>query len=271
MTEDLSAQPRRRFVAGFVNTVQFQGRLTFSRRDIAAAHGPTGEALEKALHRMRTAGRIQRVSRKSDFFVIVPPEFQALGAPPVEWWLDDAMKHLSLPYYVGLLTAAQWHGSSHFAVMETQVVVPANRRPLAVGRILIRFFAAAHVAAAPVETRTNTWSSVRVSTPATTLLDLIGHQTVGMDRLAMIAADLAPRISAEGLSAALGVLRSVPCAQRLGFVLEHVGAEALADIVAAWIDDKPRRAVDLEPGAGSPWHIARRWQVRVNARLEAAA
>lgn len=260
---------QRGFVASFVDDVQAQGRLTFGTQEITTAGGPSGEALRKALNRLQALGSIQRVSRKSDFFVIVPPEFRTLGAPPPEWWLDDVMGHLGLPYYVGLLTAAQWHGSSHFAVMETQVVVPMNRRPVTVGRTRIRFFASAKVHETPVEIRTNLWARVRVSTPAATLLNLIQHQQGGMDRLALIAADLVPRITAEDLFAGLDVAGSVPSAQRLGFVFEHVGAGHLADVVAGWIDDKPMRAIDLEPGAGISRKQSRRWRVRINSRLEA--
>jgi hypothetical protein len=262
---------QRGFVASFVDDVQAQGRLTFGTQEITSAGGPSGEALQKALHRLRVLGRIQRVSRKSDFFVIVPPEFQALGAPPSEWWLNDVMEHLGLPYYVGLLTAAQWYGSSHFAVMETQVVVPMNRRPIMVGRTRVRFFASANVHITPVEVRTNQWASVRVSTPTATLLDLIQHHQVGMDRLALVAADLAPRITPENLIAGLNAAGSVPTAQRLGFVFEHMGERDLADVVADWIDDKPIRAIDLEPGAGTSRKQSRRWRIRINAQMEAGS
>jgi hypothetical protein len=262
---------QRGFTAAFVDDVQSQGRLTFGLKEIASAGGPSGEALEKALQRQRALGRIQRISRKSDVFVIVPPEFRTLGVPPVEWWIDDVMGHLRLPYYGGLLTAARWHGSSHFAVMETQIVVPVNRRPITVGRTRVRFFASAKIAATPVEKRTNVWGGVRVSTPAATLLDLIQYRQGGMDRVALIAADLIPRIAADALLAALDAAGSVPSAQRLGFVFEQLGAKGLADAAARWLGGKPHRAVDLEPGGGAPWEHSRRWQVRVNSTLEALA
>jgi hypothetical protein len=204
------------------------------------------------------------------FFVIVPPEYRSLGAPPVEWWIDDFMGHLGLPYYLGLLTAALWHGSSHFAVMETQVVASVNRRPVMVGRTRVRFFASAKIAATPVEKRTNVWGGVRVSTPAATLLDLIQYR-LGGGWSGQAAADLFPRITADDLLAALDAAGSVPSAQRLGFVFERVGADELANVAARWIDGKPRRAIDLEPGAGAAWEHSGRWQVRVNSRLDAIA
>jgi hypothetical protein len=261
---------QRGFTAAFIDDVQSQGRLTFRLQEIVSSGGPTGEALEKALHRLQTLGRIQRISRKSDFFVIVPPEYRSLGAPPVEWWIDDFMGHLGLPYYLGLLTAALWHGSSHFAAMETQVVASVNRRPVMVGRNRVRFFASAKIAATPVEKRTNVWGGVRVSTPAATLLDLIQYRLGGGWR-GQAAVDLFPRITADDLLAALDAAGSVPSAQRLGFVFERIGADELANVAARWIDGKPHRAIDLEPRAGAAWERSGRWQVRVNSRLDAIA
>ena len=257
---------RKGMVESFVEQVQANGCLTFRQTEIGEG-AYVRKAVSEALRRLQVAGKVRRVSRKSDFFVIVPPEFRAMGAPPVDWWLDDLMRHLGLPYYVGLMTAAAWHDSSHFALMETQVVVPANRKLLNVGRTVIRFFASAAVSAAPAEIRTTRWGRVRVSAPATTLVDIAEHPGFGPVRLAMVAADLVSKLNAPGLIAALDASGSIPTAQRIGYVLDSLGASALARGVEKWIGDRPVRTVKLDPGAPKKSAVAANWRVDVNVDL----
>jgi len=253
-------------VESFVEGYQANGRLAFCEAEIVDQI-PAPRAISEALRRLQDAGKVRRISRKSDFFVIVPPEFRETGAPPVDWWLDDLMKHLGLAYHVGLMTAAAWHGSSHFALMETQVIVPANRKPLRVGRTVIRFFASAAVRAAPVEFRTNQWGRVKVGTPATTLVDIAEHRGFGPDRLVMVAADLMPKLDSSGMIAALDASGSVPTAQRIGYVVDRLGASSLARGIEKWIGGRPVRTVGLDPGAPLRSAVASRWHVDVNADL----
>jgi len=46
-------------------------------------------------------------------YVLVPLEYLHAGAPPPSWFIDDLMKAMERPYYVGLLSAAGIHGASH--------------------------------------------------------------------------------------------------------------------------------------------------------------
>jgi hypothetical protein len=260
---------RRGLLSSFLEDIQSKGRLSFSEAELPQLRSE--KAVVQALVRQQAMGKVRRILRKPAFFVIVPPEFRQQGVPPIDWWLDDLMKHLGVPYYVGLLTAAQWHGSSHFPVMETQVVVPTNRDPITAERTVIRFFASAHVQETPVETRTNMWASVRVGTPAATLVDLAEHRHFGADRLVMVTNDLLSKLTAADITAALNAGAHIQTAQRLGFLLERAHAPALADTVEQWIGRKRARTIGLDPSAPLTSHVARRWKVSINTNLEAVA
>ena len=261
----------RGFVARFVQEVQARGSLTFSLDEIAARRADHGRALEAALRRHAATGAIRRVTRKSGFFVIVPPEFRAMGVPPLDWWLDDYMTHLGVPYYLGLLSAAAWHGSSHFAAMESQVMAARRLKPITVGRTRIRFFLKTRAEATPTERRGNPWGAIVVSTPEATLLDLLRYPAGGgIGRVALIAADLAGSCRASGLKAALDAADDMPAAQRLGFLLDHLGEKALSGAIERWLSRRTIRMVDLEPDGGAPWQVSPRWHVRINAGMEAA-
>ena len=66
--------------------------------------------------------------------MIVPLEYLHAGGPPPSLFIDDLMKAMERPYYVGLLSAAALHGASHQQPQEFQVFSDRPIRPIQVGR-----------------------------------------------------------------------------------------------------------------------------------------
>lgn len=261
------------FVSGFVFRLQSTGRYGFSFGELASSGPVSTLALQSALKRLVKTGTVRRVSPRGDYFVIVPAEYHTMGAPPVEFWIDDWMRHLGQPYYIGLLSAAEWQGSAHFAVMQTQVMTSHPMRPVQIGRTQIRFFSKTKAAETPVRTQTPAGHIVRVSTPEATLLDLSRHisKTGGAGNLALIARDLAKQSRVDGMKHALDAMDETSSAQRLGYVLEQIGATSLAKQIESWLADRHMQIVDLLPQGGATTNCSKRWQLRVNAGLEASA
>jgi hypothetical protein len=255
-------------MSDFVVDVQAGGRLFFEVKEVPGRND--GRAVEAALRRLAKKGAIRRLLPKSPAFVIVPPEHRTMGLPPVDWWLDDLMAHFKQDYYLGLLSAAAAHGSSHFAVMETQVVTTKWLRPIENGRHRIRFFQKTKVQEASASTRQNAWGPLKIAAPATTALDLVAYHVCSPAQTSLILADLAPIISVSELSKALAVQADVPAAQRLGLLLDRAGASKAAGTVAVWLRGETTAPVDLEPNAGDGT-IDGKWNVRVNTGLEANA
>lgn len=263
----------RGYVANFIDGLQQQGRYTFALSELAGAASVTPAALRAAITRLIAKGRLRRFTPKGDFFVIVPHEHHSLGAPPVAWILDDYMRHLGMSYYVGLLSAAEWHGAAHFAVQEAQVVVSAQLRPVTLGREHVRFFVKHTAAATPVEIRTTEAGSVRVSTPEATLLDLVRyrHAAGGLGRVATIVAELGRRSNPAGLRTALDVADDPPSAQRLGYLLERLGLKSLAGAARQWISQHRHSVCALEPSLPAEGPRRAPWDVIENASVEVSA
>lgn len=261
----------RSFVAGFVEAVQSGGRLSFSLRDVERATGAASTRLRSALYRLAASGAIIRITPKADFFLIVPPEYRSLGVPPVEYWLDDFMAHFRLPYYLGLLSAAEAYGSAHFAVMETQVATQRWMRSITVGRTRLRFFQKPNIAATPIERRQNLWGQLAVSSPEATVIDLLHFEACSIGRVALILEDLVKSFRVTRLIAALTAADDTPTAQRLGYLLQRAGADRLASAIEFWLRNRHPRKVDLEAGAGAAESEDAKWRVRINANFEVAA
>jgi transcriptional regulator with AbiEi antitoxin domain of type IV toxin-antitoxin system len=239
-------------LSAVLDAAERSGRLNLLTKDIhAAMPGVSAEALRHALHRQQRRGRIIRVSRGSDHWLIVPLQHADAGAPPLEVWLDRYMsKTLGIPYYVALLSAAEMYGASPYAVMVTQVMVPERRRPIMVGRHQVVFHTSSRIEHMPTRWHETPDGRFKISTPELTALELIQRETVvgGLPRVREVLRELWSSCTPQGLRCALEALREVPTAQRLGTVLVMEKQPALMSEVAEWLDDKPRRLIPLERG-----------------------
>jgi predicted transcriptional regulator of viral defense system len=252
------------------------GKLNLRTDDIRRAlPHVSAEALRQALLRQQRRGRLIRLSRGSDHWLIVPLQYAAAGAPPLETWLDRYLrKTLGVLYYVALLSAAEIYGASPYAVMVTQVMVPERRRPITVGRHEVVFHTRSQIEHMPTRWHETPDGRFKVGTPELTALELVQRETAagGMARVREVLRALWPSCTPRGLSEALEALQEVPTAQRLGVVLALDDQDALASDVLKWLRDKQLRIVPLEngqtPDASS--QVDAEFKVRLPADLRSA-
>ena len=263
-------------LANLLDASERSGKLNLRTADIAQAlPGVSADALRQALRRQQRKGRIARTSRGSKHWVIVPLQDASAGAPPLETWLDAYLsKTLGLPYYVGLLSAAEVYGASPQAVMVTQVISPKTRLPVQVGRHRLVFFKSSRMAELPTRWHSTPNGRYKVSTAELTALDLVARQQVagGMARVTEVLQSLAPEMTTEGLGTALNAASEPPTAQRLGVLLSQLDQPQLADVVANWLVNKRTRRIPLTPGQDAPLEsiLDTRFKVNMPAALQPA-
>ena len=107
------------------------GRHHFTSSELRSALGVSEAAARQALSRLAAKGEIASPAR--GFYVIVPPEYRRLGCLPADQFIPLLMEHWGARYYVGLLSAAQYHGAAHHRPQEFQVVVERNRPAIVCG------------------------------------------------------------------------------------------------------------------------------------------
>src|ERR1700722_19529948 len=110
----------------FVVSLASKGKSCFSEHDALEETGLSRIALRSALRRLKKKQEIASPLR--GFFVIIPPEYQSLQSLPPDQFIDDLMQHLKTPYYVGLLSAAQYYGAAHQKPQAFQVISSEARR-----------------------------------------------------------------------------------------------------------------------------------------------
>jgi predicted transcriptional regulator of viral defense system len=261
-----------RSVNEFVDDLQKRARYTFARKEAEAALKLERATLTKGLQRLQKAGRIRMIRR--GFYVIVPLEYAASGIVPPDWFIDDLMKFLEQPYYVGVLTAASIQGASHQQPQEYQVVVARPERAIRTANLNIRYFLKKSMARAPVERVKAYTGFLAVSTPAVTALDLVRFAPAigGLDAVLTVLEELVEKITPEDLLNAARHESERSQVQRLGWLLERTERRELADGLAMWlVAQKPAKTpLDVKaPTAGG--RKDPRWQVIVNAEPQSEA
>lgn len=259
-------------VDAWVDSLQARGRYTFLRAEAIQGSGLSPEAVKKALQRLARRRRVVKV--KNYFYAIVPLEYRDAGSPPPSWFIDDVMKAMERPYYVGLLSAAGIHGASHHQPQEFQILSDRPIRPLQFGRATVRFFVNRRVSDTAVQNVKTATGGMRVSTPEATAVDLVrfAKSAGGLDNVATVLAELAPLLQPGRLLKAVRTIGDLPSTQRLGYLLERVGKRSLTKPLHDWLGRQSTRVVLLRPG-GSDTGAAevKRWHVLVSDPVEVEA
>ena len=117
----MNNESRRLRARDYVSNLAAVGRYHFVSGDAKAALDVSATATKLALNRLVKQNLIAQPARV--FYVIVPPEYRALKCLPPDQFIPGLMQQLEQPYYVGLLTAAQYYGVAHQQPQEVQVVL----------------------------------------------------------------------------------------------------------------------------------------------------
>lgn len=256
-------------IASYIDNLAAKGRYHFTTAEAVAALGCSPVAAQAAIRRLRAKARVAMPFR--GFHLIVPPEYRTLGCLPADQFLPQLMEVLGLAYYAGLLTAASLHGAAHQAPMVFQAVVVLNRPEIRCGRVRVEFVARANASEIPTISRNTPRGVLRVSTPEATAFDLAGYpsRAGGFSNVATVLAELSEKMDATKLTDEIQH-SPLPWTQRLGFVLDRVGAEALARPLAEYVASHAKEYVPLRPRrsvAGSTRDS--RWRLLVNEEVEA--
>ncbi len=248
----------------FLDRQLASGRVSFPLADLVRETGLSVTAAKNQLLRLKN--RVTRVLPRQQFFLIVSPEHQAVGGPPVAWWLHDYFQWLDEPYYLALQSAASSLGSNPQALQVTQIMVRIPRRTIEVGRMRLQFFVKRTVELTPTQPLANAFAPLQISTPEATAFDLIRYapRIGGIGRATETIAPLLPLMRPTELRRVLKIEDETATAQRLGFVLEKLKAPKLAAVVEDWL---PLNLifVPLAPGLHGDVPEIKRWGILNNA------
>ncbi len=254
----------------YIHSLIVNGKSSFTEEDALRQTGSTKIALSSALRRLKKKQEI--ASPLKGFFIIVPPEYQALQSLPPEQFIDDLMKHLKVPYYIGFLSAAQYYGAAHQKPQALQVISSKTRKNIQVGRVMITF-TTKHDAEESAICQFNTPRGfVNVATPETIAVDVvaISQKSGGIPAAFEILSDLCEHLSLESFQKGIALLKKAPPLQRLGYFFELLGLEEYARLCEEELKKYQYvRKTVLDPHEGlNDDTLNVRWHLIINTKLE---
>lgn len=253
----------------YLDRLMGTGRYVFTSKEAKAALGSSPDAAKVALARLAKQGLIASPAR--GFYVVIPPEYRSLGCLPADQFIPALMRDRGQSYYVGLLSAAQYHGAAHHRPQEFQVMVSKARRQIECGKVRVAFFVKARIDGTATQKFNTQRGEIRVSTPEATALDLVGYQenVGGLDNVATILSELADKLDPQKLANA-AASSPMPWTQRLGYLLTYLGHAFQASALKEFVKKEGPQVVALLPGHSlSGANRDHDWRLNINTTIEA--
>jgi len=222
----------------FIESKLANGLVSFSHSELMDSVGLSSIAAYWQIRRQKDY--VIKITSRQPFYLIVQPEHRIIGAPPVEWWIDDYFVWLGQKYYIALQSAASIFGSSQQAIQETQIITAMKLRDIVVGKIRLRFFTKSIASESLTQQVHGSYAPLVVSTAATTVFDLIKYSTAigGIERAAETIDPILDKIKPEELKLTLQTESNIAISQRLGFLLENLGCSRLSNVVEEWLPQR---------------------------------
>ena len=254
-----------------VNTYLSRGKSTFTKQEAIEDSGLSRSAYYKASSRLQRNGRLLQPRR--GFFVVIRPEEEGQGGPPPHEYIDQLMKYLGKPYYVGILSAASIHGAAHHRPMEFQVVSDSSIRDIEKGSTPVRFIENKRIGVVPTYEEKVRTGYIDVATPEATAVDVVYYRkhAAGIDNVANVLIELCrqDKLNPSELLGAAKDMHDLATIQRLGYLLDKFGFLDLSDPLGKWLRDQDLSRTPLVPGAdrsGVPRD--QKWEILVNIEVD---
>ena len=256
-------------IKNYIDNLLSKGRHFFSTKDLKEKLGISDSAMWSSLSRLKKKGEI--VSPAKGYYVIVPLTYRSLGTLPPEQFIHHLMKYLQTPYYVGLLSAAQRYGAAHQQPQVFQVVIPKHHRLIKVGRIEVTFIINKYLHEIPTREFKTPRGTVLYSSPEATAIDLVVYSSRcgGLNNVLTILGELVEQMNIEAFKRILENARENPALQRLAYLFELLGENALANTIAEHLGSQYLATVPLD--TRNPNHqgdVHTRWRLLMNTELE---
>lgn len=258
-------------LSSYVESLQMRGQYIFYKSKALETLGFSESAFKFSANRLAKKGMIART--RGDFYIIIPLEYRSTACLPASWFIDNFMRYLDLPYYVGLLSAASLQGAAHQQPMVFQVITNQAIRPIRIGQLRLTFHRKRNLDPSFSMSMKTETGSMQVSTLEMTAYDLVRYveASAQINNVATVLIELSEKINVDVLVdyAKKGFLE-LTIVQRLGYLLEQLNSSLPLTPLAEWVDAKKPNYRTLVTSNTSDV-IARnvRWHIFVNEKIEA--
>ncbi|MEY3421113.1 MAG: hypothetical protein RIR48_1402 [Bacteroidota bacterium] len=244
---------------------------SFSLDEIAKETAGSSNSLKFELLRLSDKGEI--VNLRKGFYLIIIPRYSSAKKLPLQLYCEKLFKYLDRNYYVGLLSAAKFHGASHQQIQRDYLITEKPKfNDISKNAIDIRFFTTTNWPDKNIQQKKSDAGIFKISSPALTIVDLIHYQTKlgGIIRILETIEELIEELTESDLADLLSWYPNKSTLQRFGFLLEDLGMEVeFQEMIHSKLKAKNFFPVLLSPNSNEkPGAVDNRWKVDVNVKLE---
>jgi hypothetical protein len=258
-------------VADYIEASLALEQYAFSWDELKAATSKTDAALRSQLARLVSKREI--INLRQGFYLILPPRYRSFGRLPVELYVEKLFNYLKKPYYIAFYSAAAIQGAGHQQIQQDYLLTQVpNVRDIKKGAIHLNIFATSTWPQKNILQRKSDAGFFNISSPVLTALDLVHYQSKlgGLNRMLAVIEELIEEINVQDVQDALTWYPHVSTWQRLGFMLEEIGAdEAFVEPIKIYLKQQGYFPVLLSPQRNKkPGATGNVWKVDVNISLD---
>lgn len=255
----------------YIEKKRSDGQFVFRPQQVIEDLGVSETALKRAADRLKQKEKL--LSLNSGLLVPIPPEHREQGSPPIHWFIDTYMEVRRVDYYVGLLTAASYHGATHQAAQVFQIVASKQMKPMSIGKRRIQFVRKKSITEFPVQQMKTETGYFNISTPEVTVFDLLKFhkQAGGYHHVVTVIHELAPKLNPEELIKVLNLDHELSLIQRLGHILLALGFQKKSKALREQLKDTLLPMIPLVPvrvPQKTGHKVDNIWNVIINEDLE---
>lgn len=254
----------------FLRTVRSNGRYAFTIDELINVIPKPIRNIRKDLDRLKEKNEIVNIRR--GFYTILPPEYQNMGVIPVDFYIDELMKYISKIYYVGLYSAAMYHGAAHQQPQEFYVVSQSPKpRKITSDDFLINFSEKKNFPKYGIEEKKTETGYFKISSMELTFLDLIYfEQSIGgYSRLVTILEELSKSLNLIKMREIVKNDFPISTFQRAGYIAENIlDNNKLASIFEIKLAKLKPKTVLLKSSGQRTGDRDDKWKVLINTQID---
>jgi predicted transcriptional regulator of viral defense system len=256
-------------VSDYIRQLQGYEEHAFSLEELRTSTQVSDSTLRKELNRLSAKGEV--LNLRKGFFLIVSPRYQHVGKVPIQLYVDKLFQFLDKNYYVGLYSAATFHGAAHQQIQQDYIItVQPALRAINKGNTRLHFLNIKHWPDKNIVKHKSDAGLFNVSSPALTAVDLVFHHSKigGINRIMANLEELAEEIKEKDMMDLLSWYPHISAIQRLGYLLGEIDVDRfIINLIEK--NQVKHYPILLSPKKGlTVGKTGNKWKVAVNLTLE---
>jgi len=256
--------------ADFIRSVRANGGYSFTIEDLLREVPKSIRNIRKDLDRLRYKGLIINIRR--GFYTIIPDEYKNKGAIPVEFYIDELMRYLSKNYYVGLNSAAIFHGAAHKIPQEFYIISEKPKpRNINNDHFLINYTEKMNFPLFGIEKKKTDTGYFYISSKELSFLDLIYfEQSIGgFNQIIPILKELSEGINLTRMKDVVKNEFPLSIYQRAGYIAEYVLVNIkLAAVFETKLAKITPKTIVLNSSGEKKGEKNEKWNIILNAKID---